>query len=478
MRLLIVQGVALSFVLGLVTLEVVHGFSSHYKNGIVSDLSEEISEYAHAASLRPQGQTIETFTRTYLETRGLPSGHLDIVGLSGHPALASAGARSLGETPTVAQWLAQPPPGSQIRTVRDGANTYLALASPIRTPSGAVIGVLVAAAGLAPLQAQRSQVLLLAASEAAVALMVALVSSYLVLRRLLVAVDTVTRAAVQASVEDLDTRLGGNARDEVGQLATAFDGMLERLSGAFEAQRRLLSDVSHQLRTPLTVARGHLEVLERSASPELYEVRETTSTVIGVLTSMTSLVDRLLLLSRSFSPDFIDAQPVDLRSLMAEIFDAARVLAERTWSLAPVPDLVLMVDEEKLRGVLLNLVDNAVKATETADLIELAVRHDSEVVFSVSDTGTGIAEDARPGVFDRFRQAGPQSLQGAGLGLAIVKAVAEAHGGRVHLDSTEGEGTTICIVLPASCVRRRDLDDDGLSDDHRREANSRGGGDQ
>jgi signal transduction histidine kinase len=146
---------------------------------------------------------------------------------------------------------------------------------------------------------------------------------------------------------------------------------------------------------------------------------------------------------------------------MGELFAAARVLAERRWTLCEVPDAVVVVDGAKLRGALLNLVDNAVKATAPGDAIELGARVDPELVFWVADSGSGIAAGAQAEVFDRFRRAGPSGQKGAGLGLAIVKAVTEAHGGRVQLQSAEGKGTTVEVVLPASCVRPLSADEEG-----------------
>ncbi len=461
-RVLVVHGVVLVVVLGAVTVEVVHGFSSHYTHTIVSDLSEEGPEYASAAAQRPGGQGMEAFSRSYLQTRVLAAGHLLVVALKGQPALASPGGKMLTAHPPVAGWLAAPPARSQLEDVRAGTTSYLVLVSPIRTASGSMIGVLVAAASLAGLQAQRDQVLLLAGAEAGIAVVAALLSSFLVMRRLLRTVGAVTRAAVEASVGDLGARLGaeGGADDEVGRLRAAFDGMIERIAAGLDAQRQLLSDVSHQLRTPLTVARGHLEILERNPAPERAEVTQAAATVIGELGQMSTLVERLLLLGRSFAPDFVEAEPAALRAFMGEVFAAARVLAERRWTLCEVPDVVVVVDSAKLRGALLNLVDNAVKATAPGDAIELGARLDPELVYWVADSGSGIAAGDQAEVFDRFRRAGPSGQKGAGLGLAIVKAVTEAHGGRVRLQSVEGQGTTVEVVLPASCVRPLPADEE------------------
>jgi signal transduction histidine kinase len=219
------------------------------------------------------------------------------------------------------------------------------------------------------------------------------------------------------------------------------------------SQRQLLADVAHQLRTPLTVAKGHLEVLHRSGTDDAQEVSETTALVVEELSQMSSLVDQLLLLGHSLEPDFIQREPVDLRSFMADLRAAVTVLADRNWVLAPVPDAVVLIDQAKLRGALLNLIDNAVKATAAGDSIKLAAACDGNVLFSVSDTGRGIAPELQARVFDRFRRVGPQDQRGSGLGLAIVKAVAEGHGGYVHLDSSLGQGTSVTMVLPAACLQ-------------------------
>ncbi len=156
-------------------------------------------------------------------------------------------------------------------------------------------------------------------------------------------------------------------------LAATFDQMADRVAAAMEAQRRLLSDVSHQLRTPLTVARGHLEVLGRGPAPDPAEVRETVDLVVDEIDHMRALVERLLLLGRALEPDFLDQIPVDLRTFCLDLFAAARVLAPRDWQLSEVPDVVVDVDEAKLRGALLNLIDNAVRATADGDTVALSV---------------------------------------------------------------------------------------------------------
>jgi two-component system OmpR family sensor kinase len=351
--------------------------------------------------------------------------------------------------------------------VQVGGLAYLVLATPIAV-GGRDVGVLVAAADLARFRAEVAQVALLAGAEALVALLAAVGSAAFLARRVLRTVGDVTAAALDASEGDLGRRLDDRgADDELGVLAGTFNRMLDRISGAMQAERQLLSDVSHQLRTPLTVVRGHLEVLLRTKDVSREELDETMALVLDELDRTALLVDRLLLLGRALEPGFLEEDRVDLRALFADVFAAASVLAERAWTMDPVPDREVLVDEAKLRGALLNLVDNAVKATRPADRIVLAARCEDEVVLSVSDTGCGIAPEDQATVFERFRRLERSDGRGAGLGLAIVKAVAEAHGGRVELTSEPGRGTEVAIVLPAARLVRTTQRHDEGSSDHR-----------
>jgi signal transduction histidine kinase len=262
---------------------------------------------------------------------------------------------------------------------------------------------------------------------------------------------------------DLDRRLGDQARDdEVGELAATFDVMADKVASAMTAQRRLLSDVSHQLRTPLTVARGHLEVLGRTGASDPAEVTSTVALVVDELDHMRTLVERLLLLGAAMEPDFLDPAPVDLRMLLADVLEAGRMLADRRWAMTSAPDVVLLADASKLRGALLNLLDNAAKATASGDRIELRTRRhtDGSLTISVEDGGPGIPVAQRAEALTRFRRppAHRADARGSGLGLAIVSAVASAHGGRLEIgDSTLG-GCRVSVILPPESVLQTQME--------------------
>lgn len=452
-RLLAVHAVILATVLGIVTYRVVVDFTSHYQRSLVVDLTDEVAEYSAAADHRTAGTSLSAFTSSYLRTHVLPSGRVLLIALDHFRALGSPGSGSLLGIPQVVSWLKHQPTTTAIVSTATPQG-YMILASQIRVGPRSV-GLFVAGVDLAHLDAQRRQVLVLAASEASVALVITLLSTYLLLRRVLRTVGRVTEAALEISQGDLDRRLGDQgAHDEVGHLARTFDAMLARISAVMGSQRQLLSDVSHQLRTPLTVARGHLEVLGRGNCQDAGEVHETITVVVEELEHMRVLVDRLLLLGRALEPDFIELEPVDLRSFLADLADTTRVLADRRWSVSPVPDVVVAVDSHKLRGALLNLVDNAVKATANGDSIGLEVHHDGELHLGVVDTGRGMTADQRGVAFSRFARPGAVDTTGSGLGLAIAKAVVEGHGGRIELESEPGSGCRVTLVLPGSCVVR------------------------
>jgi signal transduction histidine kinase len=181
--------------------------------------------------------------------------------------------------------------------------------------------------------------------------------------------------------------------------------------------------------------------------------------VVDEIDHMTALVERLLLLGRVLEPDFAVAQPVDLRSFMADLHESAIVLAPRTWQLRPVPDLTLHASLERLRGALLNLIENAVNATADGARIDLeAVRRgDGWLELAVADSGPGIPEALRHDVLDRFRRPGAADSNGSGLGLAIVRAVAEAHGGEVRISQADLGGARVAVALPPAVVTTSDL---------------------
>ena len=449
-RLMLLYGLLLTLALAVVLVAVSQLFVGQLSRSLDRDLAEEIPEFSSAAAQRPAGMGLGTFAQAYVQTHLLARGASLVIEIDGAPPAESPGAPH--GVAQVSAWLARPPTSTVLETVSVGGQPYRMLASPI-VVDGRTDGVLVATSSLARLEAQSREALLVTGLEAGAALLITLLGTYLLLRRVLLTVDRVTAAARATTHEQLGMRLGHQGPDdEVGRLARTFDDMLARIEQAFRAQRQLLSETSHQLRTPLTVIRGHLEVLRRGGFRDPAETEETVALVLDELNRTVALVDQLLLLGRAMEPDSLVEEEVDLRSFMGDLFEAAQALAPRQWSLGPVPDAVVLVDREKLRGALLNLVDNAVKATTPDQFIALDAHGGDELVLAVSDGGRGIPPADQAHLFERFVRGGDRAARGAGLGLAIVRAVAEAHGGHASLESLPGSGTVVRIVLPKARI--------------------------
>jgi two-component system, OmpR family, sensor kinase len=215
------------------------------------------------------------------------------------------------------------------------------------------------------------------------------------------------------------------------------------------AQRRFLQDASHHLRTPVTIALTHAELLARELTSE-QELRDV-QIVIGEMTRLRRLSERLLVIAASEDPDFLHTEPVALDEFALEVIARWRPTAQRRWKLGQLDSVTIMADEERLGLAVDALVENAVKFTSPGDAIELSVASDptGQVRLAVADTGSGIPADELPRVFDRFRTGnGDRRLRGTGLGLALVRAVARAHSGSVGVRSTPGQGSDFEILLP------------------------------
>jgi signal transduction histidine kinase len=220
-----------------------------------------------------------------------------------------------------------------------------------------------------------------------------------------------------------------------------------------QVQRQFLQDVSHQLRTPITIALGHAELLATElGGGQLRDIR----VVAGELQRLKKLSERLLLVAAAQDPDFFVREAAGIDLIVAEVFLRWQTVAPRRWQLGRLDPVSALVDADRLGLALDALVENAVRHTAAPDAITLsATRNDSgrSVAVAVTDTGTGIAEAELPHIFERFRTSpgrGGRSGRGTGLGLALVRAVAAGHGGNVSVRSVPGAGSTFEIELPTA----------------------------
>jgi two-component system, OmpR family, sensor kinase len=225
-----------------------------------------------------------------------------------------------------------------------------------------------------------------------------------------------------------------------------FNAMLDRLEAAFEAQRELVDDAGHELRTPITIIRGHLELL--SDDPE--ERDETLRLVMDELDRMGRMVEDLLLLAKAEQADFLHLQPVDVDEFIEDIAAKAEALGDRGWDIEMNAPVVMLADRQRITQAMMNLCRNAVEHTPDDTLVRIGSRLSGDYVWLwVTDDGDGIDPADRGRIFQRFARgaSGPRS-DGAGLGLSIVAAIAEAHGGHVRVHSLPGEGATFTLILP------------------------------
>jgi signal transduction histidine kinase len=237
------------------------------------------------------------------------------------------------------------------------------------------------------------------------------------------------------------------------QQAVATAGRLAaELQVNLDRQREFVSDSSHELLTPITIARGHLDVLRRQQAFRPGEVEETTAIVLAELSRMQRLIDRLLLLEAIAAAGGVDLEPVSVAGFCDGLVHRWEHAADRTWRAdADVPGTV-MLDRERMTAALDALLENAVRHTRPLGTITLTAKpRGDRLRLTVRDDGDGIPAAARERVFDRFyrvQRGRSRRTGGAGLGLSIVRAVVEAHGGTVNVDSAPGTGAAFRIELP------------------------------
>jgi two-component system, OmpR family, sensor kinase len=255
------------------------------------------------------------------------------------------------------------------------------------------------------------------------------------------AADAIARSA------DLTKRITGTDRpDPVGGLAATLNHMLDALEASVERERAFIRESSHELRTPITICRGHLEVLPPDPAPD--ELPETVAMVLGELDRMTRIIDDMSELAYMEDPASLRTGRVELSKFLPEVASKAGPLLNGRLRVAPVAgDHTIRADVQRLTQALINLMTNARDHTPPDTPIELRVVGDEDAWrFEVADSGGGLSpEDARH-AFEPFYKG--EESDGSGLGLAIVSGIARAHGGVAGLDNRIGKGATFWIRLP------------------------------
>lgn len=303
-----------------------------------------------------------------------------------------------------------------------------------------------------------------------IALLLALAGGYALAGRALAPVGTMAAQAQRIGAftphERLRTR---NDSDELGRLAHAFNGLLDRLNIAFEQQRQFLAEASHELRTPVAVVRGEAELALSRDDRSPSEYRDALEVIHAEGRRMSRIVDDLLLLSRADAGRYpLSLEELYLDELVAECVRAMRTVADArdvTLQYEAAAELPFRGDDALLRRLVINLLDNAIKYGPGRSVVAVrAYREESGAyVVSVRDRGTGIPREVQDRLFERFYRArgapggaDREGDSGAGLGLAIGRWIAEAHGGSLELFSSGAQGTEFRISMPAPSTQGGD----------------------
>ena len=288
------------------------------------------------------------------------------------------------------------------------------------------------------------------------AIVVSVLGGSFLAQKALKPVDEITKTAQKIEAENLSQRLEvPTTNDELSRLASTLNEMIDRLEHSFRQIRRFTADASHELRTPLTAMRGQTEVtLRRERSAEEY--RQVLESNLEEAEWMSKIVESLLTLSRTDSGEIqLEIRPVQLGKLFQDACEECKSLAavkDIEVFLDGIQEITISGDEMRLRQMLLNLVDNAVKYTPDGGQIRLSLEADGESArIQVKDTGIGISEENLPHIFDRFFRADKarsREMGGSGLGLSIVQWIVNAHHGTIDVTSKIGEGSCFTIYLP------------------------------
>jgi heavy metal sensor kinase len=312
------------------------------------------------------------------------------------------------------------------------------------------------ARSLEPVRAEMVELLTALLIAGPLALVCTVAGGYFLARRALSPVDRMTVAANEIDVQKLDRRLEiGNSGDELGRLGQTLNSMLDRLERSFDEMRRFTADASHELRTPLAVIRSEAEVALGKPLSEL-EKQELLGSILEECQRLTWVTDQLLTLCREDAGISQQArEPVDLSQLVRGVTDTMRLLAENKGQqiIVTVDDpVVVHGDPVRLRHVIYNLVDNAIKYSPAEGTVSVTVSgRNHTALLIVDDTGIGISDEHLPHVFDRFYRVDKSRNRaegGAGLGLSIVQCIVSAHGGTVAISRLPKLGTRCVVEIP------------------------------
>ena len=300
---------------------------------------------------------------------------------------------------------------------------------------------------------------------------VAAAGSFVVADRALrpVAAMTQTARAISASRGFARRLEDTGGKDELGRLARTFNEMLSSLEEAYRLQQRFVADAAHELRAPLTAILGNLDLLSRASGMSAEERSEALEYADAEARRLSRIVSELLTLARADAGQRLEKRPVELDRVMLDALADMRTVAQgRRLEVENFEPAVVQGDADRLKQLLVNLMDNAIKYSPPDAPVTIELRSSfGEAILTVRDDGIGISADDLPHVFERFYRADPARSRdpgGTGLGLAIAKWIVEQHEGAISIESSTGLGTTVTVRLPLvessglESVRREDRD--------------------
>lgn len=407
------------------------------QNGVVPDTGQPISSAS---------ELIEVAM-----VRTLPVRHEGLLGLeNGKATLGAADAVELRleDDPELVAWALEREDSAKVRvsTVATAQTTYRAAVVPVGGTAPKDRGALLVAfdveAEIDELQSTYSGY----AVAAVLSSLLVVGLAWVMLRRVFSPLDQLGATVRRITERDLSRRVPVTGHDDVAQLGIRVNEMLDRLEEAFSSQRQLLDDVGHELRTPITIVQGNLEVMDPQ---DPADVQESVDISLDELHRMRRLVDDLVLLAKTARPDFASPEPVEVEALTAAVLEKACQLGEREWLLESAAEVTASLDVQRITQAWLQLASNAVRYSEEGTRVQLGSAVEGRTLrLWVRDQGIGVAPEDRERIFERFGRGASTRQEGSGLGLTIVSAIAAAHGGRVSLESVEGTGSVFTMEIP------------------------------
>ncbi|GAA1497006.1 HAMP domain-containing sensor histidine kinase [Paeniglutamicibacter kerguelensis] len=339
-----------------------------------------------------------------------------------------------------------------VQSVATAKTTYRAVSVPVSLGDQAGPAHLIFAYDYTAEKRALNQGFLMYLLVGLVVLLTAGVAGWLLVGRILRPITLLRDTARQISESDLSQRIEVVGRDDLAELTVTVNAMLDRLENAMTSQRQLLDDVGHELRTPVTIIQGHLELMD-PLDPD--DVDQSRDIALAELDRMSFLINDLVTLAKSNRIDFVQPVATNVGTLLDDLLDKAHPLGDRSWKIGHRNEAVAVLDPHRITQAMLQLCSNAVKFSAPGSTITLGTNINGSpdgkktLRFWVRDEGIGIAPEDQERIFERFgRGHNSKRTEGSGLGLNIVAAIAAAHHGSVDVSSDPGIGSTFVVEIP------------------------------